>query len=298
MKRLFTFGCSFTNYLWPTWSDILEKEFRSSQNWGHSGLGNRAISERVAECHANNNFTKDDVVIVQWTSHLRHDWMHFNHPRSDASAWRTKGSVYTEENLKLYSRGWIDTFWDEKAYFIHTLNHILLTQGLLNSTGCTWYMTSMTDQSKLSLEISDRTVNGEHPDEKGGYFHVWQQSPDLLNYKTKIWDNNADHWITPILETCNEEGHYKFVYDKHNDKERAHLTEKGKWMEPHPSIKQHADWLKLLNEKLTGVAELTENQKEFFEKFHSLHSDDITFREFENRIKSEGWGIMPSYRGF
>ena len=66
-KRLFTFGCSFTSYLWPTWADILGLEFTSANNWGHSGLGNRAIAERVAEAHAHFNFTKDDVIIVQWT---------------------------------------------------------------------------------------------------------------------------------------------------------------------------------------------------------------------------------------
>ena len=38
MSRLFTFGCSFTNYAWPTWADFLGLEFEHFENWGVSGV--------------------------------------------------------------------------------------------------------------------------------------------------------------------------------------------------------------------------------------------------------------------
>ena len=41
------------------------------ENWGFPGLGNRAIAERVAECHIKNNITKDDTVLVQWSTHTQ-----------------------------------------------------------------------------------------------------------------------------------------------------------------------------------------------------------------------------------
>lgn len=34
MTRLFTFGCSFTKFFWPTWADILGQEFDYYENWG------------------------------------------------------------------------------------------------------------------------------------------------------------------------------------------------------------------------------------------------------------------------
>lgn len=71
MKRLFVFGCSYTSWNWPTYADIYAQQFDHYENWGHAGLGNRAIAERVAECHATNEFDKDDTVIVQWSSHLQ-----------------------------------------------------------------------------------------------------------------------------------------------------------------------------------------------------------------------------------
>ena len=73
MTRLYVLGCSFSNYAWPTWADMLGLEFDEYENWAFPGLGNRAIAERVAEIHARNTLTKDDTVVIQWTSHLRHD---------------------------------------------------------------------------------------------------------------------------------------------------------------------------------------------------------------------------------
>jgi len=38
MKRLFTFGCSFTHFDWPTWANLLglDNEYDLCENWGFS----------------------------------------------------------------------------------------------------------------------------------------------------------------------------------------------------------------------------------------------------------------------
>ena len=34
-NRLFTFGCSYTRYNWPTWADIIADDLQIPfQNWG------------------------------------------------------------------------------------------------------------------------------------------------------------------------------------------------------------------------------------------------------------------------
>ena len=73
MRRLFTFGCSFTYFYWPTHADLLGEQFDELHNWGLSGLGNRAICERLSECIMHNQFTANDVIIVQWTDFI-YDW--------------------------------------------------------------------------------------------------------------------------------------------------------------------------------------------------------------------------------
>jgi hypothetical protein len=40
-KRFFAFGRSFTDYLWPTWADIIGREIPYYENWGHGAAGNQ-----------------------------------------------------------------------------------------------------------------------------------------------------------------------------------------------------------------------------------------------------------------
>lgn len=301
MNRIFTFGCSFTNYyLWPTWADILAIDHPVSFNWGHPGLGNQAIAERVAEAHAKFKFTPDDTIIVQWTSHLRHDWLSFRHPKSDHSHWRTKGSIFSTENQKFYNHQWMNTFWDEKAYYIRTLNHILLTQEFLNGIGCTWYMTSMSDLGKISTEVSPRTVNGELPDKDIDLFDVWDNSPELYCYKEAIWDNNTTKWARPLLDVCNEtlDQHWWFDYDPKDKAEKDFNVFEGRWMEPHPSVNQHAIWLRELKATMGTPSELSDAQTAFVQQFNDIKESTKTYRQLEDRVKQTMWANTLMYRGF
>jgi hypothetical protein len=298
MNRLFTFGCSFTSYLWPTWADILSLDNPSYFNWGHPGLGNRAIAERLSEAHARFKISKDDLVIIQWTSHLRHDWMNNKFPKTDHSAWRTKGSIFTKENQKIFDHKWMQQFWDERSYYIHTLNHINLAQGLLKSTGCNWYMTSMSDLGMISTEVSPATVDGEIPSTDANTYDVWRNSPDLIDYKETIWDQHQDHWVEPIMATCDstKDQHWWFKSDPKNEK--GYNTYKGQWMEPHPSVNQHALWLLKLKEKMNQESKLSLDQSKFVEEFNTFKSSTETYKEFEEKVNLTFWANTRHYRGF
>ena len=69
--RLFTFGCSFTKYIWPTWADILGREYKEFYNYGMSGGGNLFIFDSLIEAIAKHNINKDDTVIIIWTNVTR-----------------------------------------------------------------------------------------------------------------------------------------------------------------------------------------------------------------------------------
>ena len=166
MRRLFAFGCSFTNYAWPSYADFLSYEFDKYENWGFPGFGNRAIAERVAECHAKNNFTKDDTILVQWTSHTRNDFHTFKEIEyskdkfihgwfrpTNKIGWKTQGNIFGSGNLEInYDPKWLNNFWDEYSYFMYSMNEILLTQGLLDSTNCKWRMITISDMAKLGSD--------------------------------------------------------------------------------------------------------------------------------------------------
>jgi len=72
--RLFTFGCSMTRYQYPTWADILGKEWEYYENWGKPGSGNLYVLNSLIECLHRNHLTKDDCVMILWSGITRTDY--------------------------------------------------------------------------------------------------------------------------------------------------------------------------------------------------------------------------------
>lgn len=111
MNRLFTFGCSLTNYHYPTWADILSKNYTEFQNWGRPGAGNNFILNSLVECHLRNKLTADDTVIVLWSGLSRIDyfqineWSHLHHRYYDL---KNKELPYScPDGYQLLSFGWM-----------------------------------------------------------------------------------------------------------------------------------------------------------------------------------------------
>lgn len=84
IQRVFTFGCSMTQYHYPTWADIIGRSYPYFENWGRIGAGNQYVFNSIMECDRRNNLGPDDLVIVAWTSLTRLDcyqfneWVHFH----------------------------------------------------------------------------------------------------------------------------------------------------------------------------------------------------------------------------
>lgn len=76
--NLYTFGCSMTSYNWPTWADILGREFNYYENWGRSGAGNNFIFNSIIECLTKNNLDNNDTMIIMWSGITRIDYYQMN----------------------------------------------------------------------------------------------------------------------------------------------------------------------------------------------------------------------------
>tara|TARA_B100000683_G_scaffold277571_1_gene337029 strand:+ start:4542 stop:5315 length:774 start_codon:yes stop_codon:yes gene_type:complete len=144
MSRLFTFGCSYTHFYWPTHADLLGEQFDQLHNWGLSGLGNRAICERLSECIMHNQFNDDDLIIVQWTDFHRYDW-HDPKNFGDFCNWRTGGNIWS----KPVEIEWIKDTWNEFSYTLHSMNFIHLGNALTRQLPCKVYHTSMIDYKPI-----------------------------------------------------------------------------------------------------------------------------------------------------
>lgn len=130
-KRFFAYGCSYTNYNWPTWADLLGRQYSEYFNYGQPGAGNQFIFNAVMESDERHKITKDDLVIVQWSGSSRED-IYQN------GKWITSGGVgnyYTAEELK--------KFFDFRGFFIRDLATIKATKSFLDNIGCEYYFLSM-----------------------------------------------------------------------------------------------------------------------------------------------------------
>lgn len=235
MRRLFAFGCSFTNYIWPSWADFLGTEFDYFENWGIPGLGNVAIANRLAEAHSKHKFTKDDTIVIQWSSHIRNDYHTFRlDPRGRISGWKTKGSIFNYINRPVYDNRWIESFFDEQSYLMYSLNSMVLVKNMLENIGCQWAMTSMSDFSKAGSDIND--PNG-YAENTGLDKDIWtgkgfDKNIDFSMYRETI---GFDTWCESLL------AYSKHSTDKHYQWQDVNDAEP--WVDPHPSIGQHYNWM-------------------------------------------------------
>lgn len=126
-KRFFAFGCSFTNYKWPTWADILANEMSQAEyyNLGLSGGGNLFIAASIAEANQKFKFNEDDFVAVMWTTMCREDRY-----ITDRCGWLMTGNIFTQNE---YDEKFVEKFADTRGYLIRDLALISLTSNLLKN---------------------------------------------------------------------------------------------------------------------------------------------------------------------
>lgn len=134
-KRLFTFGCSFTQYFWPTWADIMGREFDQHINEGKVGAGNLYIFIRLITAIQQAKINKGDTVAIMWTNVVRED-------RFVNGEWHTHGHLYNQD---YYPADFVKKYVDERGCFERDLPLIHAAQMLLDSIGCRNHMLSMVD---------------------------------------------------------------------------------------------------------------------------------------------------------
>jgi hypothetical protein len=207
MKRLFVVGCSFTKYFWPTWADIIGREYDHYENWAISGLGNRAIAERLTELVVRNDITADDTIIVQWTDFHRFDI----HSHKLFKGWVGGGSVFTYPN---FYRMWVTQHWEEESFMMHSFNFIKMGITLLESLPCKWYVSSMND---LVEPINN--------------------FPHLEPYRKVV--EQTDRWFPPMNQVFLE-GKYRCLHLRTIDKISGEVVE---YIDKHPTPVPHYNYV-------------------------------------------------------
>lgn len=170
-KRFFAFGCSFTNYKWPTWADIISQDIPSYQNWGKPGAGNHYIFNSIIEADQRHNFNKDDLVIVMWSYKDRED-RYFN------KKWMND-PVSTQE--KTYGTEWFKRFSsDTRGFLIRDLAFMLGAQSIIKKASweqfCVTPLTNIDTDQIVKDGIDVKSFSNEH----------------IRNFWISIFDNLCD----------------------------------------------------------------------------------------------------------
>ncbi len=70
-KRFFSFGCSFTRWCWPTWSDYIGLNFDEYYSYGCGGADNKNILYKLLLADKKYKLTKDDTIMIMFSSFNR-----------------------------------------------------------------------------------------------------------------------------------------------------------------------------------------------------------------------------------
>lgn len=125
VKRIFAFGCSFTNHCYPTWSDVIASEMPNAiyYNFALPGFGNHGIACRVSEASKRYRFGETDLILVMYSTTFRED-------RYIGNSWKSFGSVYNNE---FYDKQFINKYVDPIGMILRDLAMMNLTNTFLQS---------------------------------------------------------------------------------------------------------------------------------------------------------------------
>jgi hypothetical protein len=127
-KRVFAFGCSFTNYVYPTWADLIMHEMPSAEcyNFGRSGAGNHFIACAIAEAHTRFNFDENDLVLVMYSTAFRED-------RYIDESWKTFGNIY---NQQYYDKHFVKNYVDPVGCVVRDMALMEMSKRYLDMLPC------------------------------------------------------------------------------------------------------------------------------------------------------------------
>lgn len=151
MSRIFTFGCSFTQYMWPTWATVLAFDSKKPlYNFGIAGLGNSGIFHRMVEADAKHKFQPDDEIYVLWSSWSRED-------RVKDGSWLPAGSVFNAGNPHYYGY-FLRKYWDIDNDIVKNATAIIAANKMYKDL-IKWQATSFTffTNEAFNTRINDCT---------------------------------------------------------------------------------------------------------------------------------------------
>jgi hypothetical protein len=254
VKRFFAFGCSFTEYHWTTWPEIVAEDLGIDEyyNFGKIGGGNEFIFNRLMQADQVFHFNENDLVIVCWTNSCRED-------RYTNGKWILPGNIYTQDE---YSKDFIKKYYiNPEESLLHDFAYIKASRTLLEHKNTQWHFLQMLDLLKFPNQWeTDIKMSA-------GFANLFEKEKLFLNpsFYEVLWENDLDN--------------------------KFHLERKRfKYIDYHPNPKEHFEYLKgvFINDwKQTTSSKLDVIETNYIETFSKLTSvHDYDFVEFKHLKES------------
>lgn len=266
VKRVFAFGCSFTNYFWSTWAEIVALDLNADlYNYGRSGAGNTFIANTVAQADAVYKFNKDDLVIVSWTNVCRED-------RWRGQGWVTPGNIFTQVQ---YDQDYVKNWADPVGYMVRDLGQIHLTKGLLEKTNCNFHMFQMV---KLLEQIDPKGKRNAitNPHQKR-LSEMYKETLDFIkpSFFSVLWNDD--------------------IYNNKMLKDKKFYN--GNFADGHPTPLEHLEYLKAIfpehtikSSTIDAVTKVEESLQSFIKSkatkpFTMYQLSDIELEELKSKTR-------------
>tara|TARA_B100000674_G_C37813182_1_gene902079 strand:- start:7 stop:813 length:807 start_codon:yes stop_codon:yes gene_type:complete len=245
-NRIFAFGCSFTNYCWPTWADIIAHENLKADyiNRAMPGAGNSFILAHLSQAIRYHNIGADDLVTIMWSTFYRHDSYR-------EGKWHIPGNIYSQYDIP------------------HSvlINHLNDTRGFAI-------------QDFAIIDTATKMLDGADFDS----IAMWGVSPSLQNYyglsqhpeceeqwkDVELLYKDLDNHILPDLLGTGCEGEWAetFTFKKQDNSD---------YIDYHPKTSKYAEYL----EKI-GLA-LTDDTKQWAHQCDE-HTANIVYQDDLNYL--------------
>lgn len=193
IRRFFAFGCSFTEYAWHTWADILAYHLGVPYyNRGKSGASNPYIAAQVAQMDLSEKFGPGDLVAIMWTNPTRQDIFLPDHHGPGEHDWEVTGNIYTtdhhDEGANLHLLPFVKL--PPEHFLMRDLTLIKHTQDAVKATGAQCLFMSMNNLRHSMDEISQEKPSVHQQRIVDLFLPVLNEiKPDCFD---KIWGNDLE----------------------------------------------------------------------------------------------------------
>lgn len=229
-KRFFSFGCSFTQYWWPTWANIIALDLDVPfYNYGRPGVGNQFIFNAVMQADNYFQFDNNDLVIVQWTNTAREDrWID--------GCWQALGNIYTQES-NYYDSNFVRKYVNNINSELHDFAVIKAVYEFLTSKKCQFHFLKMVDfeqedqfkTEKYNPDVINKLISSQYQQYldfilPSFYAILWNDSVEVRRNKDRNIHKNFIDGHPDVME------HSIFlntVFDEHNFKDKTVKTVSG-----------------------------------------------------------------------